>query len=108
MASCCSFVGRLRISNTLLLRWFAQDVERMYPRIEPAHGLALAPITRALVSFAERPGRDFSGKNPLRVGAQVRFDLFEQFRESLAGQRLIAALAQLAIFISVKFKLVTL
>src|SRR5262249_49488679 len=79
----------------------------MFPRIKPAHRLALAPIARAFVSLAIRPGGDVPGKDPLTVAAQVRLTFLQQFRKGFARQRLVAALAEIAILLSGKLELIS-
>ena len=48
----------------------------MNPRIEAAHRLELAPITRPFGAFAVGPRGNIPGENSLAVAAQIGFDFF--------------------------------
>src|SRR5215469_3379381 len=93
------------LAHGIFLR-LTQNIKRMEPGIETAHGLVLAPIARALSPFSVRAGSDIARKNLLAVPAQVALDFFEQLAEFLRAQRLTSAPGEFAVLLFGEFELI--
>src|SRR5262249_50098132 len=74
-------------------------------RIKAADRLALAPITRALISFSKWLRGDVTGKNSFAVAAQVTLDFFHERTEGIGGHG-FAAFVEFAVLLFRKLELV--